>query len=217
VPPPAPTTAPVALAAAQPAAPPPQPTPVTQPTAVPQAATAQAQTGGIPFTLKVNGVSQSLSVQPNWTLLYVLREQLDLTGTKYGCDRGMCGMCTIVADGKAIYSCMNLAVQHDGADIVTVEGLAQGSQLHPLQQSFLDHFAFQCAWCTPGFLMSAHALLQANRSPTMDQIKAGVAGNACRCGTYPKVFQAIDAAAGALRNPSQSPARPLTPGAPVAG
>jgi aerobic-type carbon monoxide dehydrogenase small subunit (CoxS/CutS family) len=145
--------------------------------------------------LTVNKVTHDLQVKPNWTLLYVLREVMDLTGTKYGCDRGMCGMCTVVANGQNIYACMNLAVQFNKAEIVTVEGLAQGGKLHPIQQAFLDRKAFECAWCTPGFIMTTYAFLNRTPNPTIPQIKEAVSGNACRCGTYPQVFNAIRDAA----------------------
>jgi aerobic-type carbon monoxide dehydrogenase small subunit (CoxS/CutS family) len=198
----------------------PQPTPMPQPTAVPAPAAASVETGAIAVTLKINGVERQLNVQPNWTLLYVLREQLDMTGTRYGCDRGMCGMCTVVLNSKPVYSCMNLAVQWDGAEVMTVEGLATpDGQLHPLQQAFIQNNAFQCAWCTSGFLMSSYALLSANPKPGLVDIKAAVAGNACRCGTYPRVFRAIAAAAPTF---TQAPAQksqlpvvgPVVPAAP---
>jgi aerobic-type carbon monoxide dehydrogenase small subunit (CoxS/CutS family) len=202
---PAATPAPPATPASAPTA-----APAPRPTAVPAQAASPADTGRVTVTLKINGIERQLAVQPNWTLLYVLREQLDLTGTKYGCDRGMCGMCTVVANGKPIYSCMNLAVQWDGVELLTVEGLATpDGQLHPLQQAFIENNAFQCAWCTPGFLMSGYALLSAHPKPTLTEIKAAVSGNACRCGTYPRVFKAIAAAAPSF---GQSPAsKPPTP------
>jgi xanthine dehydrogenase YagT iron-sulfur-binding subunit len=208
--PPAPTPAPAAAPTAVPAA---APAAAAQPAVAAAQPTTSTDPNRVAVSLKINGIQRSLNVQPNWTLLYVLREQLDMTGTKYGCDRGMCGMCTVVANGKPVYSCMNLAVQWDGAELLTVEGLERADgQLHPLQQAFVENNAFQCAWCTPGFLMSSYALLSANPKPTLSEIKAGVAGNVCRCGTYPRVFKAI---AGAAPNFSQAPAQ--KPGVPVVG
>jgi aerobic-type carbon monoxide dehydrogenase small subunit (CoxS/CutS family) len=211
--PPAPTNAPPA---AQPTAPPAAVQPTPAPAAVTAAPTTEAER--ISIHLKVNGVQRQIAVQPNWTLLYVLREQFDMTGTQYGCDRGMCGMCTVVANGKPIYACMNLAVQWEGAELLTVEGLESADgQLHPLQQSFIQNNAFQCAWCTPGFLMSSYALLSANPKPSLAEIKAGVSGNVCRCGTYPRVFKAVAAAAPNFNQAAgQKPPKPLvSPSGPI--
>ncbi|HBY92918.1 MAG TPA: (2Fe-2S)-binding protein [Chloroflexi bacterium] len=148
-----------------------------------------------PVTLKINGQENSLLVEPRWTLNYVLREKLGLTGTKTGCSRQMCGMCTVLASGRPIYSCTALALDFEGQEILTIEGLVEHGQLHPVQQAFIDHNAFQCAYCTPGFILSAVALLDQNRSPSLDEIKHALSGNLCRCGTYREVFQAVDAAA----------------------
>lgn len=147
------------------------------------------------ITLNINGQDYPLMVEPRWTINYLLREKLGLTGTKTGCSRQMCGMCTVLANGRPIYSCTTLAVDYVGQEILTIEGLAQNGQLHPVQQAFIDHNAFQCAWCTPGFIMSTVALLNKNPNPSLDVIKHELSGNLCRCGTYREVFQAVQAAA----------------------
>jgi xanthine dehydrogenase YagT iron-sulfur-binding subunit len=129
------------------------------------------------------------------TLLDVIRDRLDYTGTKRVCNRGECGACTIILDGKTILACSMFALDADGAEIETVEGLADGDQLHPIQESFVKHDALQCGFCTSGFIVSSKALLNENPSPTMDEIKKGISGNLCRCGTYPNIFKAVDEAA----------------------
>lgn len=144
----------------------------------------------------VNGTKHVLEVEDRWTLVELLRDHLRLTGTKIGCDRGECGACTVLLDGKAVYSCSNLAVWADGREIVTVEGLARGGRLDPLQQAFIDHNAPQCAFCTSGQLMSARALLNRNPSPTAAQIRSAMVGNLCRCANYPAIVEAVLAAAG---------------------
>ena len=146
-------------------------------------------------TLNINGQDYSLMVEPRWTINYLLREKLGLTGTKTGCSRQMCGMCTVLANGRPIYSCTTLAVDYEGQEILTVEGLAQNGKLHPVQQAFIDYNAFQCAWCTPGFIMSAVALVNKNTKPSPEDIKHALSGNLCRCGTYREVFLAVQAAA----------------------
>lgn len=153
----------------------------------------------VPITLTINGSKKSIHVDPRTTLLDAIRDQLDLTGTKRVCNRGSCGACTVIADGKTILACSTLAVDADGSNIQTIEGLAKGDKLHPIQESFVKYDALQCGFCTPGFIMSGLALLQQNPSPTLDEIKLGVSGNLCRCGTYPNVFKAIDDAAKTMK------------------
>ncbi len=134
--------------------------------------------------LTVNGKTTQLVVQPEWSLAFVLREKLGLTGTKIGCDRGECGSCTIIADGRAVFACTIMAIEAGGMNIRTVEGLANGSTLHPIQKLFLDNNAFQCGYCTPGVIMSSVALLEKTPSPTMDQAREALSGNLCMCGDY---------------------------------
>ncbi|MDC0716310.1 (2Fe-2S)-binding protein [Nannocystis bainbridge] len=143
------------------------------------------------ITLKVNGATLRLQVAPWTTLLDLLRERLGLTGTKKGCDHGQCGACTVLVDGVRINSCLSLAVMRDGASVTTVEGLAEGEALHPLQQAFIDHDAFQCGYCTPGQLCSAVGLLAEGHASTDDQIRELMSGNLCRCGAYPNIVAAI--------------------------
>jgi xanthine dehydrogenase YagT iron-sulfur-binding subunit len=142
------------------------------------------------FTLRVNGKSRKVLVEPRWTLVYVLREVLGLTGTKIGCERGECGACTVLIDGKPRYSCMTLAVEAEGHDIKTIEGLLNGEKLGPVQQAFAEEDAFQCGFCTPGQIMAVEGLLLKNPNPTIDQIRIGVSGNLCRCGIYKHIFNA---------------------------
>jgi carbon-monoxide dehydrogenase small subunit len=144
-----------------------------------------------PINLKVNGDSYDLVIEDRKTLLEVLREELGLTGTKEGCDSGDCGACTVIVDGKAVLSCMLLAVEAQGKDITTVEGLAEGTRLHPLQESFLKHNAVQCGYCTPGMLLSAKALLDENPKPGEEDAKTAIAGNLCRCSDYSEVVASI--------------------------
>jgi xanthine dehydrogenase YagT iron-sulfur-binding subunit len=145
------------------------------------------------ISLTVNGVSQKIELDdPRVTLLDLLRERLDLTGTKKGCDRGQCGACTVLVDGRRINSCLTLAVSHDGADIVTIEGLAQGGELHPVQAAFIAHDGMQCGYCTPGQIMSAIGLIaegQAGEDP--ERIREGMSGNLCRCGAYAGITEAV--------------------------
>jgi aerobic-type carbon monoxide dehydrogenase small subunit (CoxS/CutS family) len=144
----------------------------------------------------VNGASHRVEVEDRWTLVELLRDRLGLTGTKIGCDRGECGACTVLLDGKPVYSCSNLAVWADGRAIQTIEGLAQEGQLDPLQQAFMDHDAPQCGFCTSGQLMSAKALVTANPHPTADEVRAGMTGNICRCSNYNRYVEAVLAATG---------------------
>lgn len=155
--------------------------------------------GTVKIQLEVNGRTQTAMVEPRTTLLSVLRNQLDLTGAKEVCDRGQCGACTVMVDGKIVLSCMSLAVDARGKEITTVEGLAEGEQLNAIQEAFVEKDALMCGFCTPGFIMAGTALLKEHPNPSMEEIKAGVSGNLCRCGTYPKVFEAIDAAAKKMR------------------
>lgn len=149
----------------------------------------------VPVTLSINGRKQSLPLEPRVTLLDALRNHLDLTGAKKVCDRGQCGACTVSMNGKTVMSCMTLAITAQGADIQTIEGLAKGEQLHPVQAAFIEHDALMCGFCTPGFVMSIKSLLDRNPNPTLDQVKMACQGNICRCGTYPRVFEAALAAA----------------------
>jgi xanthine dehydrogenase YagT iron-sulfur-binding subunit len=146
----------------------------------------------IKFT--VNGKEHAMVVEPQETLLDILREKLNLTGSKKICDRGECGACTVLLDGNPIYSCMYLAIRADGANITTIEGLAQTDKLHPLQQAFIDKDAYQCGFCTPGFILASEAMLKKKPNPDLDQIKKGLSGNLCRCGNYAKIYQAVDQA-----------------------
>jgi carbon-monoxide dehydrogenase small subunit len=143
--------------------------------------------------MKVNGKTVEAWVDPTWTLLRVLREELGLTGTKEGCGQGDCGACTVIMNGKAVQACLVLALQAEGQEIETIEGLGTPEKLHPLQASFLDNGAVQCGFCTPGMLMSAVALLRKNPHPTEEEIKKGISGNLCRCTGYVKIIQAIAA------------------------
>jgi aerobic-type carbon monoxide dehydrogenase small subunit (CoxS/CutS family) len=141
--------------------------------------------------LTVNGKKQTASVDPRRTLLDLLRNDLDLTGTKKVCDRGSCGACTVIKDGEPVYACMTLAVECEGAKVETVESLAKGDRYHPLQVAFVEHDALMCGFCTPGFLMASKALLDRNKKPSLDDVKSACAGNICRCGTYPRIFDAV--------------------------
>ncbi len=145
--------------------------------------------------LKVNGKAYRISVPPWRTLLEVIREDLGLTGTKEGCGLGECGACTVITEGEAVNSCLILASEANGKQITTIEGLANGDKLHPLQQAFVDHGGLQCGFCTPGMIMAAKALLDKNPSPTDEEIKQGIAGNLCRCTGYTKIIESIKAAA----------------------
>lgn len=151
--------------------------------------------GKVPVALRVNGRPMKVEVEPRVTLLSALRDHLDLTGAKLVCDRGECGGCTVLLDGRPVYACMMLAVDAQGREITTVEGLGKGGQLDPVQAAFVQHDALMCGFCTPGLVMSVRGLLNRNPNPTMDDVKRACAGNLCRCGTYPKVFEAALAAA----------------------
>lgn len=147
--------------------------------------------------ITVNGEVHNLQVEDRWTLVELLRDHLQLTGTKIGCDRGECGACTVLLDGKAVYACSQLAAWMDGHAIQTIEGLAQGEKLDPLQESFIEHDAPQCGYCTSGQLMAAKALLNENARPTRDQVRAAMTGNICRCSNYNHYVEAVMAATGA--------------------
>jgi len=142
-------------------------------------------------TLRINGAARQLSVAPWTTLLDALRLHLDLTGTKKGCDHGQCGACTVLVDGRRINSCLTLAVMKDGAEVTTIEGLARGDVLHPLQQAFIEHDAFQCGYCTSGQICSAAGLIAEGRAQSADDIRELMSGNICRCGAYPNIVAAI--------------------------
>jgi xanthine dehydrogenase YagT iron-sulfur-binding subunit len=148
----------------------------------------------IPLSLTINGTEMQLNVAPWTSLLDLLREYLDLTGTKKGCDHGQCGACTVLVDGRRINSCLTFAVMHDGAKITTVEGLANNGVLHALQQAFIDHDAFQCGYCTPGQICSAAGLIAEGHAHSGDEIRELMSGNICRCGAYPNIVQAIQQA-----------------------
>ena len=145
--------------------------------------------------LTVNKQPYRLSVLPWRTLLEVIREDLGLTGTKEGCGLGECGACTVLMDGQAVNSCLVLATEADGREITTIEGLAQGDKLHPIQQAFVEHGGLQCGFCTPGMILSAKALLDQNPTPSEEEIKQGISGNLCRCTGYTKIIESIRAAA----------------------
>jgi aerobic-type carbon monoxide dehydrogenase small subunit (CoxS/CutS family) len=151
------------------------------------------------YALKINGQSFSVDTDPDARLLWVLREQLDLTGTKYGCGEGQCGACTVLIDGRAQRSCITPISAVSGKSITTIEGLAKGDRLHPVQQAFLDEGAMQCAYCTSGMIMSAVSLLNNREKPSQAEIVQFMQGNICRCGTYPRIVAAIQRASGAAR------------------
>jgi xanthine dehydrogenase YagT iron-sulfur-binding subunit len=143
-------------------------------------------------TLRINGVERHVSLRPWTTLLDALREYLDLTGTKKGCDHGQCGACTVLVNGRRIVSCLTLAVMRDGADITTIEGLATNGKLHPLQHAFISHDGFQCGYCTPGQICSGVGLIAEGHAKTADEIRESMSGNICRCGCYPNIVAAIE-------------------------
>jgi xanthine dehydrogenase YagT iron-sulfur-binding subunit len=147
------------------------------------------------LTLRVNGRSHRLLVEPRWSLLFVLREKMGLSGTKMGCERGECGACTVLINGVSRYACMTLALEAEGDEITTVEGLMEGEELGPVQQAFVENDAFQCGYCTPGQIMAAEGLLRSNSPLTVTEIQKGMSGNLCRCGAYVHIFQAVEAAA----------------------
>ena len=161
--------------------------------------TRRAPLGKVHMRLFVNGEEMEVAFAPHKTLLEVLREDLSLTGTKHGCELGECGTCAVLVDGKPVLSCLALTLDLEGREVTTVEGLARGGRLHPLQEAFADLGAAQCGYCTPGFLVTAKALLDQNSCPTRDEIKDALAGNLCRCTGYIKIFEAVELAAKKMR------------------
>jgi xanthine dehydrogenase YagT iron-sulfur-binding subunit len=149
----------------------------------------------VPVALSINGRLHKLMVEPRWTLSFVLREKLGLTGTKIGCERGECGACTVLLDGKPRYSCLTLALEAEGHEVTTLEGLMKGEELGDVQQAFAQEDAFQCGYCTPGQMMAAEGLLRVNASPSVDEIRHGLSGNLCRCGAYAHIVKAVERAA----------------------
>ena len=154
--------------------------------------------GAVPLELKVNGAVRTVTVEPRVTLLRALRNHLDLTGAKEVCDRGGCGACTVLLDGEPVASCLMLAADAVGHEVTTVEGLGTPERMSPVQAAFVEADALQCGFCTPGLVVASTALLRKNPSPSLDQIKHGLAGNLCRCGTYSRVFEAVQKAARAM-------------------
>ncbi len=145
--------------------------------------------------LTVNGQPREIAVEPSWTLLETVREQLRLTGSKEGCGTGDCGACSMLVSGRLITSCLMLAVQADGCDVTTIEGLATNGSLHPVQAAFVEKGGVQCGFCTPGMIMAAASLLERNASPTLEEVREGLAGNLCRCTGYAKIYESVLAAA----------------------
>ena len=165
--------------------------PAKGPEPVPQAAAGEPSK----LTLTVNGRTHKVLVEPRDTLLLVLRERLGLTGTKPGCERGECGACTVLIDGEPRYSCLTLALEAEGRQVTTIEGLMDGEELGPVQKAFVEEDALQCGYCTPGQVVAAEGLLRANPSPSLDEVRHGMSGNLCRCGTYAHIFKAVGKAA----------------------
>jgi len=161
-----------------------------------QAAESSAALGpdAVSMNLTINGKAYEVMAEPRETLLEVLRNRLDITGPKLVCDRGACGACTVYVDGKTVYACMALAIEAQGRDIATIEGLASGGVLHPVQAAFMEEDAMQCGFCTPGFVMSMAAALDANPSASLEEVKESVSGHVCRCGTYAQIFKAAETA-----------------------
>ncbi len=161
---------------------------------MPPPTTGDSATFQVAVQLTVNGTQHALSLDPRSSLLDILREHLDLTGTKKGCDHGQCGACTVLLNGRRVNSCLTLAVMKDGAHVTTIEGLANDGMLHPLQQAFIEHDAFQCGYCTPGQICSAAGLIAEGKARTEEEIRELMSGNICRCGAYPNIVAAIQQA-----------------------
>ena len=161
---------------------------------MPPPTTGESATFHVAVQLTVNGTQHALSLDPRSSLLDILREHLDLTGTKKGCDHGQCGACTVLLDGRRVNSCLTLAFMKDGAHVTTIEGLANDGMLHPLQQAFIEHDAFQCGYCTPGQICSAAGLIAEGKARTEEEIRELMSGNICRCGAYPNIVAAIQQA-----------------------
>jgi aerobic-type carbon monoxide dehydrogenase small subunit (CoxS/CutS family) len=155
--------------------------------------------GDVPVRLTVNGRQLNLMIEPRVTLLDALRMRADMTGNKRGCDRGACGACTMLVDGRPVYACSTLAIEVQGKQIRNVDGLASNGQLHPVQQAFCDKDALMCGFCTPGFIMASVGLLEKHPNPTPAQIKKGLDGNICRCGTFTRIFEAVSSVKGVQR------------------
>lgn len=151
------------------------------------------------INLRLNGHPHEVAVEPHWTLLETVREALGYTGAKEGCGTGDCGACSMIVDGRLITSCLMLAPQADGHAVTTIEGLSENGELHPVQKAFVDTGGVQCGFCTPGMVMAATALLESNPSPTLEEIREGLAGNLCRCTGYTKIFEAVELAAERMR------------------
>jgi len=160
----------------------------------------------VPVRLIVNGAERAVEVEPRLLLVHLLRDQLALTGTRVGCDTSNCGACTVHLDGEAVKSCTVLAVQADGAEVTTIEGLGDGQRLHPLQEAFWEHHGVQCGFCTPGMIMAAADLLNRNPDPSEEEIRHGLEGNLCRCTGYQNIVKAVKAAAGEMRAAEARPA-----------
>ena len=152
----------------------------------------------MPVSVVLNGLAQTLMVEPFWTLQRLLRDELDLTGTKEGCRTGNCGVCTVLIDGQSVKSCLVLAAQTEGSAVTTIEGLAKGEELHPIQRAFVEYGAIQCGYCSPGFIMATTAFLEENPHPSREEIADALEGNLCRCTGYVKIFEAVEAAAAEL-------------------
>ncbi len=167
--------------------------------AAPEHAGAVVGPGAVPITLEINGKPHSLKVEPRVTLLDALRSQLDLTGAKKVCDRGVCGACTVIMDGHPVYACNVLAIEAEGHKIVTIEGLAPADKLHPVMTAFVNHDAQQCGFCTPGFVVACKAFLDKHPHPSLEDVEHGLGGNLCRCGTYAGVREAVLEAAETLK------------------
>jgi carbon-monoxide dehydrogenase small subunit len=150
--------------------------------------------------LRINGEECLVDVRPHWSLAYVIREKVGLTGTKTGCEMGTCGSCTVLLDGKPVFSCLKMAIDAQGSEIVTIEGVQQGDGLHPLQQAFMEDHGMQCGYCTPGMIIAAKALLDKNPDPTELEVRQAIGGHLCRCGTYMRIVKSILHAGEIARN-----------------